>query len=211
MRLSNGINVEEQEEIVIKLINKTGLFIYFWFDFDKENKIKINNKEIINLSDRLIYKTRKNKKYIQQREPEKNTFSFKILNYENIQKINFNKTNCWYFKSKINDDENDKKYLFYSIKINTSSLIKEIIFESSIIILNETIFDELILSIDDEYIKDNKLTLVKNKKIHIPLTWIISSKRIFLQNNKNSEKVLIYNDISEIIFADKLTSLAEPL
>ena len=47
--------------------------------------------------------------------------------------------------------------------------------------------------------------MTKNKKINIPLTWIISSKNIYLQKNKNSEKVLIYNNISEIIFSEKLT------
>ena len=206
LRLSNGINVEEQEEIVIKLINKTGLFIYFWFDFDKDNKIKINNKEVVNLTDKLIYKTRKNKKIIQKKGPEKNTFSFKVLNYESIQHINYNRTNSLYFKTKIKDDINDQKYLFYNIKINTSSLIKEIIFDSSITILNETIYDELLLSIDDN-IEDNNIILSKNKKAYIPLTWVISSKNIFLQKNKTSEKVLIYNDISEIIFSDKLSQL----
>ena len=200
----NNMN-EEQDETVIKLYNNTGLFIHFWFDFDNTNKIKINNNEVVNLSNKIIYKTRKNKKYIQNKGRDKNTFSFQILNYESIQKINFNRTNIFYFKTKINDNNNDKKYLFYNLRINTSSLVKEIIFESSIIILNETIFDDLILSIDDNYIKENKLTLVKNKKIHIPLTWIISSKKIFLQENKHSEKVLIYNDISEIIFTEKLS------
>ena len=196
---------EDQEETVIKLSNQTGLFIYFWFDFDRENKIKINNKEIINLSNKSIYKTRKNKKLIQKKEPEKNTFSFRILNYECIQRINFNKTNNLYFKTKINENENDQKYLFYNIKINTSTLIKEITFESSIVMLNETLFDELLLSIDDDYIEENKIPLVKNKKTHIPLTWIISSKNVYLQKNKKTEKILIYNDISEVIFSEKLT------
>ena len=165
----------------------------------------INNKEVVNLSNKPIYKTRKNKKLIQKKEPEKNTFSFRILNYECIQKIHFNKTNNLYFKTKISDDKNGQKYLLYNIKINTSTPIKEIIFESSIIILNETIYDELLLSIDDNYIEENKIVLTKNKKIHIPLTWVISSKQIFLQKNAFSEKILIYNDISEVIFSEKLT------
>ena len=198
-------NIEEQEETVLKVFNQTGLFIYFWFDFDKENKIKINNNEVIHLSNKSIYKTRKHKKLIQKKEFEKNTFSFRILNYESIQKINFNKTNNLYFKTEITNDKNDKKYIYYNIKINTSSLVKEIIFESSLTILNETMFDELLLSIDDNYIEENKINLVKNKKVHIPLTWIISSKNVYLQKNKNTEKVLIYNNISEIIFSDKLS------
>ena len=200
----NNKNIEEQEEIVLKLINHTGLFIYFWFDFDKENKIKIDNNETINLTDKLIYKTRKNKKIIQKKGVE-NTFSFRILKYECIQKINFNRTNSLYFKTKISDDENNPKYLYYNIKINTSSLIKEITFESSIAILNETIFDELLISIDDNYIKENEIILYKDKIAHIPLTWIISSKNIYLQKNKNSEKLLIYIDISEIAFSEKLS------
>ena len=202
----NSKNIEEQEEIVIKLSNHTGLFIYFWFDFDKDNKIKIDNNETINLTDKLIYKTRKNKKIIQKKGIDNSTFSFRILKYECIQKINFNKTNNLYFKTKINDNESNPKFLYYNIKINTTSLIKEITFESSISILNETIFDELLISIDDNYIQENEIILSKNKIAHIPLTWIISSKNIFLQKNKNSEKLLIYKDISEITSSGKLTS-----
>ena len=67
----NNNNFEEQEEIILKLSNQTGLFIYFWFDFDKENKFKINNNEVINLSNKSIYKTRKNRKLIQKKEIEK--------------------------------------------------------------------------------------------------------------------------------------------
>jgi peptidyl-tRNA hydrolase len=71
--------------------------------------------------------------------------------------------------------------------------------------MNETIYDELLLTIDDNYIDENKIVLTKNKKIHVPLTWIISSKQIFLQKNKKSEKILIYDDISEAIFSEKMT------
>ena len=187
---------EEQEETVIKLTNKTGVFVYFWFDFDKENKIKIKNNETIHLTNKQIYKTRKKRKLIQKKESEKNTFSFQILNYESIQRINLNSSDSLYFKTKI---ENEQKYLYYSLKINTNSFIKEIIFESSIVVLNESKFDNLILSIDDEFIDDNKLVLSQNNKISIPLTWVISSKNIFLQYNKLSEKFLVYNNISEII------------
>ena len=83
-------NIEEQEETVIKLINKTGLLINFWFDFDKENKIKIKNNDIVHLTNKQIYKTRKRRKLIQKKESERNTFSFQILNYESIKKINLN-------------------------------------------------------------------------------------------------------------------------
>jgi hypothetical protein len=94
---------------------------------------------------------------------------------------------------------NKNIYINFFIKINTNSFIKEIIFESSIVVLNESKFDNLILSIDDEFIDDNKLVLSQNNKISIPLTWVISSKNIFLQYNKLSEKFLVYNNISEII------------
>ena len=76
------------------------------------------------------------------------------------------------------------------------------------IIINESKFDGLILSINDSFKEDNQLILTKNKKISIPLTWIISSKEIFLQFNKTSEKFLIYNSISDAIQSEDL-SLAE--
>ena len=166
--------------------------------------MKIDNNETVNLTDKLIYKTRKNKKLIKKNGVE-NTFSFRILKYECIQKINFNRTNNLYFKTKISDNENNPKFLYYNININTTSLIKEITFESSIAILNETIFDELLISIDDNYIQENEIILYKDKISHIPLTWIISSKNIYLQKNKNPEKILIYKDISEIASSEKLS------
>ena len=69
MLSKESINKEEQEEVVLKVTNKTGVFINFWFDFDKENKIKIKNKETIHLTDKQIYKTRKRRKIIQKKEP----------------------------------------------------------------------------------------------------------------------------------------------
>ena len=104
MLSKESIHKEEQEEIVLKVTNKTGVFINFWFDFDKENKIKIKNKETIHLTDKQIYKTRKRRKLIQKKEPEKNTFSFQILNYEAIQKIHLNNSDNLYFKTKINHE-----------------------------------------------------------------------------------------------------------
>ena len=68
MLSKESIHKEEQEEIVLKVTNKTGVFINFWFDFDKENKIKIKNKETIHLTDKQIYKTRKRRKLIQKKE-----------------------------------------------------------------------------------------------------------------------------------------------
>ena len=195
-------NIEEQEETVIKLINKTGLLINFWFDFDKENKIKIKNNDIVHLTNKQIYKTRKRRKLIQKKESERNTFSFQILNYESIKKINLNSSDNLYFKTKINDDG---VYLYYNLKINTNSFIKEIIFESSMVFLNESKFDDLILSINDQYIENDKIILTKNKKVTIPLTWVISSKNIFLQINHNSEKFFVYDNISEIIQSNELT------
>ena len=190
-------NIEEQEEVV-KITNKTGVFIYFWFDFDKENKIKIKKDETIHLTNKQIYKIRKNRKLMQKKERDKNTFSFSILNYEPIRKINFNSTDNLYFKTKINIGDK-QKYLLYNMKIDHNSFIKEIIFESSIMILNESKFDDLILSLNEDYCDNNRLILEKNKKVSIPLNWIISSNNIFLQFNQESEKYLVYNNISEII------------
>ena len=70
-------NIEDKnEEIVIKLTNKTGVLINFWFDFDKDNIIKINNDEIIHLTNKQIYKTRKRRKLIQKKESERNEILF---------------------------------------------------------------------------------------------------------------------------------------
>ena len=71
---NENLRYEEQEETVIKLTNKTGVFIYFWFDFDKENKMKIKNNETIHLTNKQIYKTRKKRKLIQKKKQKKTLF-----------------------------------------------------------------------------------------------------------------------------------------
>ena len=124
------------------------------------------------------------------------------MNYEAIQKIHLNNSDNLYFKTKIN---HEKKYLYYNLKLNTNSFVKEIIVESSLIVLNESKYGNMILSIDDEFLEDNQLILSENSKITIPLTWIISSKNIYLQNNKLSEKFLLCNNISEIIQINDLS------
>ena len=191
---------EENDKILYRIINKTGLPVLFWFNFKSEEKYTLNNKEYLNFSYKTLYKNRREQIKIQQKYPEQNTFSFQILGFEIIQNINLNKNNILYFKTKIIDN----KYLFYNVFIDTSGLVYKIKFNSSIVFYNRTIFDGLIMSIDDKLIKDNYILLQKNKKIKIPLNWMLSDKKIYLQLKKGKEKHILYNNISECIFCQKL-------
>jgi hypothetical protein len=195
-----GRNSITDDKVVLCMINKTGLPVRFWFDFNNEEIYNINNREFLNFSNKTLYKTRRQQIKIQQKIPEKNTFSFQILGCEVIQNINLNKNNILYFKTFINDN----KYLLYNVHIDTSGLVNKIKFESSINFYNKTIFEELILSIDDNSIKENYLDLKRQKKIKIPLSWMLSNGKIYLQLNKKAEKHLLYNNISDCCFCQKL-------
>ena len=200
-RQSFGVrNSLKDDKVILCMINKTGLPVRFWFDFNNDEIYNINNREFLNFSNKTLYKTRRQQIKIQQKIPEKNTFSFQILGCEVIQNINLTKNNILYFKTFINDN----KYLLYNVHIDTSGLVNKIKFESSIIFYNKTIFEELILSIDDNSIKDNYLYLKKQKKLKIPLTWMLSNSKIYLQLNKKAEKHLLYNNILECSFCQKL-------
>ena len=200
-RQSSAIrNSLKDDKVVLCMINKTGLPIRFWFDFNNEEIYNINNREFLNFSNKTLYKNRRQQIKIQQKIPAKNTFSFQVLGCEVIQNINLNKNNILYFKTFIND----KKYLLYNVHIDTSGIINQIKFESSINFYNKTVFEELILSIDDNNIKDNCLDLKRQKKLKIPLSWMLSESKIYLQLNKKAEKHLLYNNILGCCFCQKL-------
>ena len=191
---------QKDDKIVLILINKTGVQVKFWFDFNEEEIYTLKNMEFMKFSNKTLYKSRRKQIKIQQKTPDKNTFSFQILGYEIISKINLNKHNILHFKTNINDN----KYLLYSVIINTSGLVNKIKFFSSIYFYNKTIFDELIISIDDNNIKDNFINLRKKKRTQIPLSWMLSNNKIYFQLRKNSEKHILYNNILDCVFCQKL-------
>ena len=195
----NSNNIKINEKIILKVINKTGITVKFWFDFKNQEKYILNDKDFMNFSNSSLYGTRIQHTKI-LKNPEKNTFSFQLLGYETISKININKNNILYFKTNIKDN----KYLLYSVIIDTSENINKIKIVPSLVFINKTKFDQMIISIDDERIKDNYFVLKKDKKIRIPLTWMISNQKILIQLCKDEEKNILYNNIFECVFCQKL-------
>ena len=192
--------IAKNDKIILKVINKTGLPIIFWFNFKNEEKYTLNNKEYLNFSYKTLYKTRREQIKIQQKYPEKNSFSFHILGFDIISNIILNKNNIFYFKTKIGDN----KYLYYNVIIDTSGLVNKIKFSSSIFFKNKTIFKELYISIDDKKIKENYILLKQDKKVQIPLSWMLSDQKIYLQLNKKDERHILFNSILESVFCQKL-------
>ena len=192
-------DLKKEDKIVLKIVNKTGLPIRFWFDFKKKEKYVLNNKDYITFTNSTLYENRRQQTKIQKKNPERNTFSFQLLGYEVIPNININKNNTLYLKTPAKD-----KYLLYNVKVDTSEMINKIKFYSSLSFINKTIFDEMIISIDDRNIKDNYIKLKKGKNLRIPLSWMLSDKKIFIQMNKNGQKDVLYNNIFECIFCQKL-------
>ena len=196
----NNNSLEKNDKIILNFINKTGMPVRFWFDFKDKEKYILNNKEYLNFSNKTLFKSRRQQIKIQQKNTEINSFSFQILGYEVIPNINLTKNNFLYFKTKVADN----KYLYYNVTVDTSGFINKIKFDSSIIFHNKTIFNDLLLSIDDNSIKDNYIKLYKDKKIRIPLSWMLSDKNIYFQLSKKHEKHIIYKNIRDCIFCKKL-------
>ena len=192
--------LEKDDKIILRLLNETGLPIRFWFDFKSEEKYILNNKEFLNFTNRMLYKTRREQIKIQQKTLHKNSFSFQILGYEIIQNINFNKNTILNFKTLVGNN----KYLLYRVILDSSGLVNQVKFYSSINFYNKTIFDEMIISIDDNTIKDNYMILNKGKKTAIPLNWMLSDKKIYIQLSKNNKKNILYNNIFDCIFCKEL-------
>ena len=192
-------DLNKTDKIILKIVNKTGLSLKFWFDFKNQEKYILNDKDFMTFSNSSLYGTRRQQMKI-QKNPEKNTFSFQLLGYEKISNININKNNILYFKT----NTKDNKYLLYNVVIDTSELINKIKILPSLVFINKTKFDQMVISIDDKNVQNNCFTLKKDKKIRIPLNWMISNQKILLQLDKNKEKNILYNNIFECVFCQKL-------
>ena len=192
-------DLNKTDKIILKIVNKTGLPLKFWFDFKNQEKYILNDKDFMTFSNSSLYGTRRQQMKI-QKNPEKNTFSFQLLGYEKISNININKNNILYFKT----NTKDNKYLLYNVVIDTSELINKIKILPSLVFINKTKFDQMVISIDDKKVQNNCFTLKKDKKIRIPLNWMISNQKILLQLDKNKEKNILYNNIFECVFCQKL-------
>ena len=190
---------KKEDETVLRIINKTGLPIKFWFDFKNREKYILKDDGYITFSNSSLYETRRQQIQLIQKHPEKNTLSFQILGFEIIQNININKNNILYFKTNIKEN----KYLLYHIIVDTSGLINEIKFFPSIFFINKTKFDELLIYIDDKRINNNYIILKKDKKCSIPLSWMLSKQKILFKIDNNSTENILYNNITDCIFFEK--------
>ena len=194
-------NIKKNNQIVLEISNKTGLPIRFWFDFKSHVKYIINDNDCLSFSNSSLYETRRQQIKLQKKYPEKNTFSFQIIGFEIIPNIIINKNNVLYFKTR----NQENQYILYQAIIDTSELVNKIKICSSIFFINKTQFDELIINIDDKHIENNYIELRKGKKCRIPLNWMLSKEKIFFQKKENSIKTVLYNNILDCIFCQKLT------
>ena len=178
--------------------NFSGIDINLWFDNNKDE----NDKKVINLKDQIKFEIFKEN-----------------LNEYNLYKINNNFSNTFSYELSINDDRINQKNLslpYYNInyshldlhKINNdyqisvenyidNFLCRHIIFNSLIIIKNETRYSNIKLSNFNETLKFNVDT---GKKKSIPLNWLFDEdKKVFIsldddvqvlaEDISNSEKI----------------------
>ena len=195
----------EKDEIILQFKNMSGVSIKFWFDSNPGSKFKINDEETISFTKNNLYDAQNIQKNGMNNRILKNKFSFNILESDDVNSIDFKVSNYCQFNTNLNIN-GEKKYIEFNVKVNTNSLIKEIIFDSSITIINQTIYDKIIISINDESIKKNKIIINKNLRGKIPISWMISTNPnpyVTLQIEENSEKIKIYDNINEIIVNEK--------
>ena len=74
IQLENNNKIIKDDQIVLKIFNKTGLPIKFWFNFKNDETYTLSNGKYMNFSNDDLYGTRRQRIRIQRKHPEKNTY-----------------------------------------------------------------------------------------------------------------------------------------
>ena len=192
-------NYKQKKEIILKLTNKLGLPMYFWFEANPKVKYEIKKGTSYNftknsLAEALGPSIIKNKIL-------KDKFSFSFDNDVIISGINFSKNLIRQFNVKINQDGKIKDVEIL-IRVDTSGLIKEITFTCSILFLNHTKYDDIYIKINDDSIQDNCIHIKKKQRGPIPITWMLSKAEkpeISVSVYENGPSQKIYDNINELL------------
>ena len=197
--LKKDIQKEMEEEIILKFLNCTGLDLVFYFDDNPNYKISLNqNNNTINFSRIKLYKARGHDRF--KNPYQKTTFSFSIRDSIPIENINFQRNNYKQFRANIQDGMGKNYQIYFSVKVESSGITNTVTFCPSLSFYNDTLFDPIYLSINNQSILDNTIIIPKGKSQYIPLTWIMCDypeSSVSIKLSQNGQYTQICNNIKE--------------
>ena len=180
-------NFKKEEEIILQFYNYTGVDVIFWFDSKKDFKNRLNDNEVLSYTKTTLAEAQGAN--ASRNKILKDKFSFTLLDSTPITGIEFTCNNYTNFKINVNLDGTIRE-VELSVKVKTSGIIKSVIFEPSISIINDTFFEDVYISCGE-----SEQRCSKGKRIKIPLTWMIREKsQIYAKFSDKGEKQLIYEN-----------------
>ena len=194
------IQKEIQEEIVLKFLNFTGLDLVFYFDDNPNYKISLKPNAKINFTRITLYKARGHDRY--KNPYQKTTFSVSIKESLFVEHINFQRNNYKQYKVNVQNSAGRIYQIYFSIKVESSGMTNTVIFCPSISFFNDTLFDEIVLAINNKSLMDNTIIIPKGKSEYIPLNWIMTDypeSSISIKLSQNEQFTRICSHILDFI------------
>ena len=186
--LSN--QTEAKEDLVLQFINQTGVDLTFWFDTNKDNKISLPYNETVSYTKTSL--SRAQGPRAKKNKIMKDKFSFTLLNSVNVNSIDFTCGSSHNYKLEVLI-EGKKRYIECNVQVRASGIVKNVVFESSIYIYNDTKFEHLSI----EY-ADSEIPLPKKTRVNVPITWMINSTdKVYLKLH-NEKQCLFEKNILDI-------------
>ena len=198
--VKKDIQKEMEEEIVLKFLNITGLDLVFYFDDNPNYKISMKPNGKLNFTRLNLYKARGHDRY--KNPYQKTTFSLSMKDSLPIEHINFQRNNYKQYKINIQNNSGNNYALYFSVKVESSGLINTVTFCPSLSFYNDTLFDNIYLSINNQSLIDNNIIIPKGKSEYIPLTWIMCDyphSSVSIKLSPNGQFTQICSNISEFI------------
>ena len=198
--IQKNIQKEMQEEIVLKFLNYTGLDLVFYFDDNPNYKISMKQNGKMNFTRINLYKARGQDRY--KNPYQKTTFSLSIKESLPIEHINFQRNNYKQYKVNVQNSDGKTYPIYFSVKVESSGITNTVTFCPSLSFHNDTLFDTIILSINNKNVPINNIVIPKEKSEYIPLTWLMCDypeSSISIKLSQNGEFTQICSNISEFI------------
>ena len=198
--VKKDIQREMNEEIILKFINYTGLDLVFYFDDNPNYKIPMKQNDKLNFTRIKLYKSRGHDRY---KSPyQKTTFSVSIKDSLPIENINFQRNNYKQYKIDVQNNSGKTYQIYFSIKVESSGIINTVTFCPSLSFYNDTLFNTIYLTINNQSIPEKNVIIPKGKSEYIPLTWLMCDypeSQVSIKLSQKGQYTQICSNISEFI------------
>ena len=195
----NEINDQTKgNNIVLQLMNNTGIDLIVFFESNLHNRIKLKSDETQSFTSDALYSARglnlKNSKI------DRTNLGVYVYNTYPIKNINFKRTN--YRQYKINIEINKKLIPIYlAIIVESSHLFSRVYFNSSIAFYNDTKYEKITILIRNNKIEKAAIFVLKESKVYIPITWLICERpnsAVYIRLFDGGEEFKICEHITEL-------------